>query len=128
MALDPVTAGIDLISKIIGKAADRYLPASMSEKEKEDFKIEARKLALEEAKDFTAFVQATEPDAQYVGKIINGLRASVRPGIAWLAFLTYQGMLVHLTWTGKMDVQNFVAQAGALSTMAIGFYFGQRNK
>lgn len=128
MSFDPVTAGIDLISKIVGKAADKYLPASMSESEKENFKLETRKLALEESKDFTAFIQATEPDAQYVGKFINGLRASVRPGIAWLSFLTYQGMLVWLTWTGKMDIQSFVAQAGALSTMAIGFYFGQRSK
>src|SRR3989337_2120075 len=49
MALDPVTAGIDLISKVIGKAADRYLPPSMSEAEKEQFKLEARRLAMQES-------------------------------------------------------------------------------
>jgi len=128
MAFDPVTAGIDLISTIINKAADKYLPAAMNEKDKETFKLEARKLAMEESGALIGFVKATEPDAQYVGKLMNGFRASVRPGIAWLSFLTYQGMLVYLTYNGKMDIQSFVAQAGALSTMAIGFYFGQRQK
>ena len=128
MAIDPVTAGIDLVSTIIRKAADRFLPASMSEAEKQTFVIEARKLAMEEGDQFVQFIKATEPDAQYVGKWINGLRASVRPGVAWLAFLTYQGMMIWLTYVGKMSVTEFVAQAGALSTMAIGFYFGHRSK
>ncbi len=128
MALDPITAVADLINTIVTKAADKYLPASMSEKEKEDFKFEFRKLALTELQAQTEFVKATEPDAQFVGIWINNLRASVRPGIAWLAFLTYQGMLVWLTWIGKMDVQSFVAQAGALATLCIGFYFGQRSR
>ena len=128
MSLDPVTAGIDLVSTIIRKAADRFLPPSMSEAEKETFIFEARKLAMEEGSQFVEFVKATEPDAQFTGKLINGLRASVRPGIAWLSFITYQGMLVYLTYIGKMDIQSFVAQAGALSTLCIGFYFGNRNK
>ena len=126
MSLDPVTAGIDLVSTIIRKAADRFLPPSMSEAEKETFILEARRLAMEEGSQFVEFVKATEPEAQFTGKLINGLRASVRPGIAWLSFITYQGMLVYLTYIGKMDIQSFVAQAGALSTMAIGFYFGTR--
>lgn len=128
MAFDPVTAGIDLITSIINKAADKYLPAAMSDKEKESFKLEARKLAMEESKTLTDFVKATEPEAQYTAIWMNNLRASVRPGIAWLSFASYQGMMVYLTYTGKMDIQSFVAQAGALSTMAIGFYFGQRQK
>ncbi len=127
MSFDPVTAAIDFATRISGKLADKYLPASMSEAEKENFKLEARKLALEESKDLTDFVKATEPDAQYVGKLMNGFRASVRPGIAWLSFATYQGMMIYETYIGKMTVQEFVAQAGALSTMAIGFYFGQRH-
>jgi hypothetical protein len=83
---------------------------------------------MEEGNQFVEFVKATEPEAQYTGKWINGLRASVRPGVAWLAFLTYQGMMIWLTYTGRMTVTEFVAQAGALSTMAIGFYFGHRSK
>jgi len=126
MALDPVTAGIDLISKVIGKAADRFLPPSMSEAEKEQFKLEARKLAMQESQTLVDFVKATEPDAQHTGKIMNGLRASVRPGIAWLSFLTYQGMMIWLTIEGRMSVTEFVAQAGALSTLCVGFYFGTR--
>jgi len=126
MALDPVTAGIDLISKVIGKAADRYLPPSMSEAEREQFKLEARKLAMQESQTLVDFVKATEPEAQYTGRIVNGLRASVRPGIAWLSFLTYQGMMIWLTIEGRMSVTEFVAQAGALSTLCVGFYFGTR--
>jgi len=126
MALDPVTAGIDLISKVIGKAADRFLPPSMSEAEKEQFKLEARKLAMQESQTLVDFVKATEPEAQYTGRIVNGLRASVRPGIAWLSFLTYQGMMIWLTIEGRMSVTEFVAQAGALSTLCVGFYFGTR--
>jgi len=126
MALDPVTAGIDLISKVIGKAADKYLPPSMSEAEREQFKLEARKLAMQESQTLVDFVKATEPEAQYTGRIVNGLRASVRPGIAWLSFLTYQGMMIWLTIEGRMSVTEFVAQAGALSTLCVGFYFGTR--
>src|SRR3990170_3555502 len=115
MAFDPVKAGIDLISTIINKAADKYLPAAMNEKDKETFKLEARKLAMEESGALIGFVKATEPDAQYVGKLMNGFRASVRPGIAWLSFLTYQGMMIWLTIEGRMSVTEFVAQAGAVS-------------
>ena len=126
MALDPITAGIDLISKVVGKAADKFLPPSMSEAEKEQFKLEARKLAMQESQTLVEFVKATEPAAEHTGRIMNGLRASVRPGIAWLSFLTYQGMMVWLTFEGRMSVTEFMAQAGALSTMAIGFYYGIR--
>src|SRR3989304_4070539 len=116
MALDPVTAGIDLISKVIGKAADKYLPPSMSEAEREQFKLEARKLAMQESQTLVDFVKATEPEAQYTGRIVNGLRASVRPGIAWLSFLTYQGMLIWLTIEGRVRVTEVVGQAGGCST------------
>ena len=46
----------DLISntvgKVVGKLADHFLPESMSEKEKEQFKLEAEKILLEENKLF----------------------------------------------------------------------------
>lgn len=45
------------IGKIVGKLADKYLPPSMSEKEKSDFQNEAQKLMLEEYKSALMNVQ-----------------------------------------------------------------------
>lgn len=51
----------DLISstvgKVVGKLADHYFPNSMSEEDKEKFKLEARRLSMEEYKTSIADVQ-----------------------------------------------------------------------
>lgn len=55
MGFNPISdAAVELIKstvgKVVGQLADHYLPASMSEKEKEDFKLKAQELALQEIK------------------------------------------------------------------------------
>ena len=45
------------VGKVVGRLAERYLPASMSEAERADFKLEAERMALEEYKTAIADVQ-----------------------------------------------------------------------
>ncbi len=57
------------VGKVVGKLADKYLPASMSESEKEQFQLEAQKLAVEEYK--TA-VQDVQTARELAGKESEG--------------------------------------------------------
>lgn len=57
MSFDPVTAVIDFATKIGEKVADKYLPSSMSEKEKFEARLEIQKAAIEEYKTAIADVQ-----------------------------------------------------------------------
>jgi hypothetical protein len=51
----------DILESTVGKVVDRlagkYLPESMSEKEREEFRLEARRLAVEESSAATADVE-----------------------------------------------------------------------
>ena len=114
--------------KEVGKVIDN-LVTTKEEREKlklELFRIE-REYELKEKEHLAKIVELTEPSAEHTPRFINALRASVRPGIAWLSFLTYQGMLTYLTYAGRMPVDAYVAQIGSLATLAIGFYYGSRN-
>lgn len=44
----------ETIGKVVGKVVDKYLPASMSEKEKAEMQLEIEKLVIEEEKNIQA--------------------------------------------------------------------------
>lgn len=66
------------VGKVVDKLADKYLPSSMSEKEKSDLRIEARKLALDEYKAAVADVESA--------RLLAGKESESAP--AWTKVLT----------------------------------------
>lgn len=57
------------VGKVVGKLADRYLPSTMGEQEKANFRLEAEKLAIEEYKTAIADVQGAR---ELAGKEAEG--------------------------------------------------------
>ncbi|MBI5644431.1 MAG: hypothetical protein HY954_13295 [Deltaproteobacteria bacterium] len=129
--MTPVIGDIitNTVGKVVGKLADKYLPSTMGEKEKADFKLEAQKLAIEEYKCATADVQGAR---ELAGKESDGapgwtkvLTVTHRPvwsflilGIfAWTVLAPYVGFpLIPLTEIHKDIMQTVII-----------FYFGGRS-
>ncbi len=123
----------DLIEATVGKVVDRlsekYLPSSMSEKEREEFRLKARSLAVQEYADAVADVNAARDLA---AKEVDGapawtrvLTVTHRP--AW-SFL----MLGIFTWTIMAPYLGFPVipltevHKSVMQTVII-FYFGGRS-
>jgi len=79
------------VGKVVGKLADKYLPASMSEGEKEQFKLEAAKLAIEEAKVQTSTIESINATMREEAKSEHWIQYSWRPTIGF----TFAGVIIN---------------------------------
>ncbi|MBE7413834.1 MAG: hypothetical protein HS130_00845 [Deltaproteobacteria bacterium] len=91
MAIDPVTAGINLVSKVIGKAADRFLPASMSESEREEFKLKAQELALKEMEAEAKALESVNATMREEAKSEHWMQWAWRPVVG----LTFSAVIIN---------------------------------
>ena len=131
MAVTPVIG--DLISstvgKVVGKLVDHYLPSTMSEEEKENFKLEARRLSIEEYKTAIADVEGARELASQESEGAPGwtkiLTVTHRPVwsflilaiFAWTVLAPYLGFpVIALTEIHKDIMQTVII-----------FYFGGRS-
>ena len=82
-----------VFSNLIAKAADRFLPESLSEFEKADFKLKTQELlsqeSVQEDSDFRKFVLDYEGAASEHGRFIKFFRATVRPVLTYTITGTY---------------------------------------
>lgn len=129
MSFDPVTAAIDFATKIGEKVADKYFPASMSEKERFDTRLEVQKLALEEYKTAIADVQGARE--------LAGKESESAPGWAKVLTVTHRpmwsfAMLGIFGWTIVAPYAGFPQfplteiHKDIMQTVII-FYFGGRS-
>ncbi len=85
----------DLIQSTVGnvvtKLADRYLPASMTEKEKEEFRLKAVELAIEEYKATMAASAGINATMREEAKSEHFLQWSWRPLIGY----TFAGVIIN---------------------------------
>ncbi len=117
------------VGKVVGKLADRYLPASMSEQEKAEFRLKAEELAIEESKAATADTQNARALAAREGEgappWANVLKVTHRP--LW-SFI----MLAIFSWTilapylGYPQIPLTEVHKSIMQTVII-FYFGGRS-
>ncbi|MBI5588466.1 MAG: hypothetical protein HY889_08905 [Deltaproteobacteria bacterium] len=117
------------VGKIVDKITDKYLPPSMSEKEKAEHKLEARKLALDEYKTAIADVQGAR---ELAGKESEGA-----PGWTKVLTVTHRPvwsfvMLGIFVWTvlapyiGFPGIPLTQIHKEIMQTVII-FYFGGRS-
>ncbi len=117
------------VGKVVNRLADKYLPPSMSEKEREEFRQKARELAVEEYRTAIADVNAAR---ELAGKEAEGspawtrvLTVTHRP--AW-SFL----MLGMFMWTVAAPYLSFPViplseiHKDIMQTVIV-FYFGGRS-
>lgn len=58
------------VGKVVGKLVDKYLPPTLSDKEKEEFKLKAMELALEEEKNIQTQMEIVNKTIQ--AEIVSG--------------------------------------------------------
>jgi len=117
------------IGNTVDKLIDHYLPASMSETEKEQFKLEARRIGVEESNAATADIQGARKLAAEESKDAPGwtkvLTVTHRPVwsflilaiFAWTVLAPYMGFpMIALTEIHKDIMQTVII-----------FYFGGRS-
>lgn len=79
------------VGKVVGKLADKYLPSSMSESEKEQFKLEAAKLAVEEMKVQNSTIESINATMREEAKSEHPIVYAWRP----LVGLTFCGVIIN---------------------------------
>ncbi len=78
--MNPVGAIVkNTVGRLIDKLADRYLPASMSEKEREEFKIKGKELALKELELDIRTIEAVNRTMQAEARSEHWLQWCWRP-------------------------------------------------
>lgn len=129
MSFDPVTAVIDFATKIGEKVADKYLPPSMSEKEKFEARLEIQKAAIEEYKTAIADVQGA--------RTLAGKESDGAPGWTKVLTVTHRPMWSFLMlgifcWTVLAPYLGFpqiplTETHKDIMMVVITFYFGGRS-
>ena len=113
------------VGKIIGGLTDRYLPASMSEQEKADFKLEAEKLVVTELEANKSIIEAVNQTMQAESKSDNWWTSGWRPYwgfISGTAFLAVCVFICYLMYEaiigGKPEMMAHIPQViGAFAAL-----------
>jgi len=132
--LNPVSAAVksvikNTVGKVVSALTDHYLPATMSEQEKAEFRLKAEELALKEAEAATADVQNARAlamkESEGAPPWANVLKVTHRP--LW-SFV----MLAIFSWTilapylGYPQIPLTDVHKSIMQTVII-FYFGGRS-
>ena len=129
--MTPVVGDIisNTVGKVFGKLADRYLPSTMGEKEKADFRLEAERLSVEECKAAMKDVQGARE--------LAGKESENGPGWTKVLTITHRPawsflMLFIFVWTIAAPYAGFPVipmsevHKDVMQTVII-FYFGGRS-
>jgi len=117
------------VGKVVGKLADHYLPSTMGEAEKAEFKLKARELAIQEAESATKDVENARAlaakESEGAPPWANVLKVTHRP--LW-SFV----VLAIVSWTilapyfGYPQIPLTDAHKSIIQTVIV-FYFGGRS-
>lgn len=89
--INPIGVLTEKVASVIDKAADRYLPPSMSEKEKVEFRLKMKELALKEIEGDTEVIKAINETMRAEAKSEHWLQWSWRP----LVGITFSLMVIN---------------------------------
>ncbi len=113
---------VKTISGIAGQVLDKFLPDKLSDEQREQMRLRAEKMArdavLQDEELFRKFVLEYEGRARDMPRLIQILRASVRPVLTYLL----AGTTVWLVWQGK-EIPQMLFQ---LNLISLGFWYGER--
>ena len=113
---------VKTISGIAGQVLDRFLPEKLTQEQRLQMRQRAEQMAreavLQDEKLFRQFVLEYEGRARDLPRMIQVLRASVRPVLTYLL----AGTTVWLVWQGK-EIPQMLFQ---LNLISLGFWYGER--
>jgi hypothetical protein len=123
MAVDPITAVSDLIK--IG--LNKFVADKMNDKDREELSQKMEMFLLTEARneasEFRDFVLEYEGTAKDIPKIVNIMRAMIRP-----CFTILVGWMDYLFFTGPTTAwsPDAIAMLKAINIIVLAFWFGER--
>lgn len=117
------------VGKVVGSLTDKYLPSTMSEKEKEDLKLKAQELVIEELKASTDLEKVFAEDRRSAREREIAVKDKT-PMV--LAFFSFTGFFVILLLLMQIDIperahDSLMIMLGLLGAMVTGvttYYFG----
>jgi len=117
------------VGKVIGKLADHYLPSTMGEAEKAEFKLKARELAIQEAESATKDVENARAlamkESEGAPPWANVLKVTHRP--LWsFVMLGIFGWTILAPYLGYPQIPLTEVHKSIMQTVII-FYFGGRS-
>ena len=117
------------VGRVVGRLAERYLPPSMSEKEKEEFRLRAREMALEEAKAATLDVQNARAlamkDEEGAPTWANVLKVTHRPVWSFIMLFVFVWTIL-APYMGYPEIPLTDVHRSIMQTVIV-FYFGGRS-
>ncbi len=117
------------VGKVVDRLADKYLPPSMGEKEKAEFRLEAGRLAIEEYRAAVADVQgARELAGKEAGEAPSWTRVLTvthRPAWSYLTLLIFAWTIL-APYLGFPQIPLTGIHKDIMQTVII-FYFGGRS-
>lgn len=122
MALDPITAVVDLIKTGLDKFVPSAMPEAEKEKLKADMTLHAMTSASDENSKFYSFVLSYEGEAKDIPKIVIILRSLIRPLFTVLVgYLDFVYFTASTAWTAdRGDLLK------AVNLIILLFWFGER--
>ena len=114
-----------VVGKVVGKLVDKYLPASMSEAEKAEFRMAADKLAIDELEANKSIIEAVNKTMQEEAKSDNWWTSGWRPywgfvsGTAFLFVCCLVGYLMYeAVIGGKPEMMSHIPSViGSFATL-----------
>lgn len=83
------------VGKVVGKLVDKYLPPTLSDKEREEFKLKAMELALEEEKNIQAQMKTINETMQKESESPHFITYAWRPIIGFtFAFVIINNYII----------------------------------
>ena len=122
MAIDPITAVVDLIKTGLDKFVPSAMPEAEKEKLKADMTVHAMASASDESSKFYNFVLSYEGEAKDVPRLVIVLRALIRPVFTILiGYLDFLYFTASVAWTSdRSDLLK------AINIIVLLFWFGER--
>mgnify|MGYP001574494068 CR=1 FL=1 len=134
MGWNPLSdAGVELVKSTVGKVVekltDKYLPASMSEKEKEEFKLKAQELTLAEIKANADAERVYMEDRKSAREREIAVKDRTPAILAYVSFFGFFGTLVGLMVydipeAARDPLLIMLGLLGAIVGGVVQYYFG----
>jgi len=140
--LNPLSAGIkslvgNTVGKVVDKLADHYLPASMSEAEKAEFKLRAIELTQKQLETDAKAIESVNATMRAEAKSDKWWQSAWRPtvGFTFSAVIINNYILMpYFTWVHAVDIPQgvwnsiLVVLGAAAATRGVERWQRERNK
>ena len=107
------------VGKVVGKLVDKYLPPTISDKEKEEFKIKALELALEEEKNIQAQLETVNATMRTEAQSDKFIVYAWRPLVGFCFVALICNNFILMPYFASYGLQPIIIPDGIWSAMLV---------